>query len=137
VPTTALKPGFLLITNLTLYVMDQGEAEAWYCDVLGFVVRARARHRWPGSDHDGLWLTVSVKHDSAVVVSLAPVLTVADQALVGTMPPITIKTPDIEMEYGRLLSMGADLTPLEAHEWGPSFVVRDPSGNRWNVVHLP
>ena len=112
-------------------------AEAWYRDVLGFVVRANAPFRWPGSESVGRWLTVSVKHDSRIIVVLAPARTPAERALVGAMPPVTIKSTQLSSLHDRLRLRGADVTPVTTIEWGTSFVVRDPSGNPWSVMELP
>lgn len=123
------------LTNLTLYVHDQAEAERWYREVLGFVLRERVPFTWPGAEEEGLWITIAPDEASRVVIALAPALSPQERLLVGAMPPMTFETDDAEALYVRLAGLGATLDgPPVRYPWGVSVVVRDPSGNALNLL---
>lgn len=111
-----------------LTVADQDAAARFYCDKLGFEVRADVTY---GEDGAQRWLEVAPPGSSARVALNPPM---------GAEPgggSIGVETPDAKAEHARLRALGdvdVDEQLLSVPGAPTMFGVRDPDGNHVWVV---
>lgn len=123
----------------TLHVLDQEEAVAFYCGVLGFEV---------SNDVDmGFmrWLTIALpsdpEHHVLLTVPGAPVLDEATAAQVrdlltkGALGGIFLTSDDVRATYDAVVAAGAEITQdVVEQPYGTDFGARDPFGNSVRVA---
>jgi predicted enzyme related to lactoylglutathione lyase len=125
----------------TLHVLDQEEAVAFYCGVLGFEVT---------NDVDmGFmrWLTVALpsdpEHHILLQVPGAPVhddetaATLRDLLTKGALGGIFLTSDDISATYDAVVAAGAEITQeIVEQPYGTDFGARDPFGNSVRVAQV-
>lgn len=125
----------------TLHVLDQEEAVAFYCGVLGFEVT---------NDVDmGFmrWLTVALpsdpEHHVLLQVPGAPVhddetaAAVRDLLTKGALGGIFLTSDDIGATYDAVVAAGTEITQeIVEQPYGTDFGARDPFGNSVRVAQL-
>lgn len=107
-----------IIPDLT--VADLGEAERFYCGLLGL------EREDPGLD----WVTRLVASSSASLQALT-----AD-ASAEQPPVVSIAVDDVDAAYEEAVRRGYEIVhPLTTESWGVRrFFVRDPAGNVLNIL---
>jgi len=125
----------------TLHVLDQEEAIAFYCGVLGFEVT---------NDVDmGFmrWLTIALPSDPSHSILLqvpgAPVhdeetaAAVRDLLTKGALGGVFLTSDDIHATYAAVEASGAEITQEVVEQpYGTDFGARDPFGNSVRVSQL-
>lgn len=123
----------------TLHVLDQEEALAFYCGVLGFEV---------SNDVDmGFmrWLTIALpsdpEHQVLLTVPGAPVhdeetaAQVRDLVTKGALGGIFLASVDVRATYDAVVAAGAEITQEVVEQpYGTDFGARDPFGNSVRVA---
>lgn len=122
-----------------IYVHDQDEALAFYCDKLGFRIHTDVRNG------DYRWLTVQHPAQADFQLGLfrpgpPTVDAVTGQSLdaavaKGAMPPLVMIVEDCEASSQQLVARGVEFTQPPIARYGSvdaSF--RDPSGNGWKLI---
>jgi uncharacterized glyoxalase superfamily protein PhnB len=123
----------------TLHVLDQEEALAFYCGVLGFEVT---------NDVDmGFmrWLTIALpsdpEHNILLTVPGAPVhddetaAAVRDLLTKGALGGIFLTSDDVRATYDAVVAAGAEITQEVVEQpYGTDFGARDPFGNSVRVA---
>ena len=125
-PTTISNLGVVMFA-----VSDQEAAKRWYCDVLGFEVRADT----PFGEHGEMrWLEVAPPGSTARLALNPPM---------GGQPGgggIGVETADVRGEHARISAIeGVDVDPEPMTPPGAPlmFMLRDPDGNSVVVVETP
>ena len=118
--------------GLTMFtVADVDAATAWYCEKLGFEVRADT----PFGEHNEMrWVEVAPPGSLARLALNPPM---GGQAGGGS---IGVETTDVLGEHARLSAIGGiDLDPEPMRTPGAPllFMLRDPDGNHIAVVETP
>lgn len=122
-----------------IYVRDQDEALAFYCDKLGLELHTDARNG------DYRWLTVRHPEQPGFQLGLfRPQPPAVDQATAatldaavakGAMPPLVMVVPDCRAAYEVLSARGVEFTQEPITRYGSTDAsFRDPSGNGWKMV---
>ena len=119
------------ISHITVYVLDQDVALAWYQQKLGFEVCM---------DNDAVvagmrWLTVCPQGNAATQFVLMLVREESDMSRVGTNLMTVLGSNDCIGDMARLAREGVEIVgPPEEVPWGISGVIRDLYGNPYNLV---
>lgn len=124
-----------------LYVRDQDEAVDFYCEKLGFRVKADMKNG------DYRWLTVQHPDQPSFELGLfkagPPVLDAGTaesaNALVakGGMPPLILNVKDCRAAYEAMKARGVEFTQEPMDRFGTVDAgFRDPSGNGWKMIQL-
>jgi catechol 2,3-dioxygenase-like lactoylglutathione lyase family enzyme len=122
-----------------LYVRDQDEALAFYCEKLGFRVHTDMKNG------DYRWLTIQHPDQPSFQLGLfkpgPPVLDAATaqsvQAIVakGAMPPLVLVVDDCRAAYEHMRARGVEFTQEPTDRYGTVDAgFRDPSGNGWKMI---
>lgn len=125
----------------TLHVLDQEEALAFYCGVLGFEVNDDVDMGFMR------WLTIALPSDPGHLVLLqvpgAPVhdeetaAQVRDLLTKGALGGIFLTSDDIRATYAAVEAAGAEITQEVVEQpYGTDFGARDPFGNSVRVSQL-
>lgn len=119
------------ITHVTLYVKDQDEALAWYCEKLGFEKVMDNSEFMEGFR----WLTIAPADNQATQFVLMPAMTKEDQARLGSNAMTVLGTNDCRGDCRRFAEAGVTITdePSEL-PWGVSAIIRDLYGNPYNII---
>lgn len=118
---------FTKITHITVFVVDQEKALAFYTK-LGFSVHTDAQFG------PMRWLTLCLPEQKDVELALLEAETEAEKALVGKQadqkPFITLETDNCQADYERLSNDGVTFLAKPTEEpWGTSAALKDPYGN--------
>lgn len=122
-----------------LYVRDQEEARAFYCDKLGFRVHTDAgsgEYRWLTVQHPeqpsfqlGLFIPGPPTVDAGTAQTLREVVAK------GAMPPLVLLVDDCRAAYEKMRALGVEFTQEPIARFGSVDAgFRDPSGNGWKMV---
>ncbi len=134
----------ITIANAQFWVHDQGEALAFYRDVLGWEVRADVSME----DWTFRWLAVGPPGQPEVGLVLMPVpgppvLTAADSAALADLVSkggggtLFLQTEDCRAAYDELSARGVAFTePPTARPYGIDTSFRDPSGNSVRLTQV-
>jgi uncharacterized glyoxalase superfamily protein PhnB len=125
----------------TLHVLDQEEAVAFYCGVLGFEVKDDVDMgfmRWltialPSDPEHHVLLTVpgAPVHDEETAAQVRELLTK------GALGGLFLTSDDIHATYDALVAAGAEITQEVVEQpYGTDFGARDPFGNSVRVSQL-
>jgi uncharacterized glyoxalase superfamily protein PhnB len=125
----------------TLHVLDQEEAIAFYCGVLGFEVKDDVDMgfmRWltialPSDPEHHVLLTVPGPpvHDEETAAQVRDLLTK------GALGGIFLTSDDIHATYDAVVAAGAEITQEVVEQpYGTDFGARDPFGNSVRVSQL-
>jgi uncharacterized glyoxalase superfamily protein PhnB len=127
------------VSVLTLWVLDQDEALAFYTEKLGFTVHTDARM-------EGFrWLTVSPPEQPELEIALfEPMGPGMDAEAAGQIRSLVAKghmamgvlgTKDCRRTYEELVARGVEFTqePMERF-YGIDAAFRDNSGNHWRLT---
>ena len=120
-------------SHSTLWVHDQEEARAFFCDLLGFEVRTDA------TTGDLRWLTVGrptqPDHQLILAKPAPPMLDPESAEMIqrllakGALTGGVIATDDCRADYERLKAAGVNfLTEPTERPYGIEATLRDPSG---------
>jgi lactoylglutathione lyase len=124
-PTTITNLGVVMFA-----VSDQDSACRFYCDVLGFEVRADVRF---GEHGEMRWLEVAPPGSTARLALNPPM---------GGQPGgggIGVETADVRAEHARISAIGGvdvDPEPMTTPGAPTMFMLRDPDGNTVVVVEV-
>jgi catechol 2,3-dioxygenase-like lactoylglutathione lyase family enzyme len=128
------------LSHVTVYVLDQDRAHAFYTEKLGFEVRADVRMG------DFRWLTVGPKGQPDLDLVLMPIkaspmmdAATADnlRALVekGVMGGGVFETADIEQTHADLVAKGVTFRQApQKRPYGTEALFKDDSGNWFSLV---
>jgi catechol 2,3-dioxygenase-like lactoylglutathione lyase family enzyme len=127
------------IEMVGLYVRDQDEALAFYCEKVGFRVHTDVRngdYRWLTVQHPdqpsfqlGLFKPGPPVHDAATAQTLNEVVAK------GAMPPLVLVVDDCRAACERMRAAGVELTQEPVARFGTVDAgFRDPSGNGWKLM---
>jgi uncharacterized glyoxalase superfamily protein PhnB len=125
----------------TLHVLDQEEAVAFYCGVLGFEVKDDVDMgfmRWltialPSDPEHHVLLTVpgAPVHDEETAAQVRELLTK------GALGGLFLTSDDVHATYDALVAAGAEITQEVVEQpYGTDFGARDPFGNSVRVSQL-
>lgn len=119
---------FTGITHLTLLVLNQDEALAFYTQKLGFKV-----HTDEPFGNNSRWLTLQIPGQE-IELALMPAENAQDKALVGKQggqyPFFCVATKDCKTDYEALSKRGVAFTSAPKEEpWGVSASFKDLYGN--------
>lgn len=120
-------------------VNDPDESLGFYRDALGFEVRndvASGGHRWItlGSD-GGPEIVLTDPHAGR---SQADGEAVQELLVKGALPPVFLRTDDVDATFERVRASGAEVLqePID-QQWGPrDCAFRDPSGNTVRIAQM-
>jgi catechol 2,3-dioxygenase-like lactoylglutathione lyase family enzyme len=120
-------------------VNDPDESLGFYRDALGFEVRndvASGGHRWItlGSD-GGPEIVLTDPHAGR---SQADGEAVQELLVKGALPPVFLRTDDVDATFERVRASGAEVLqePID-QQWGPrDCAFRDPSGNTVRIAQI-
>ncbi len=124
-----------ILRHIVLLVRDQDEALKFYTEKLGFIKRLDVKV-WFQSIR---WLTVSLKDQPDVEISLVLADTEEKEAAVGKQAGdnvfLSIRTDDFERDYRELKDKGVNfITHPEDREWGKDAVFEDLYGNLIDLI---
>lgn len=122
-----------------LYVRDQEEARAFYCDKLGFLVHTDVRngdYRWLTVHHPGQpSFQLGLFTPGPPVVDAATARTLKEIVAKGAMPPLVLMVEHCRSTYDRLRAQGVEFTQEPIDRFGTVDAgFRDPSGNLWKMI---
>jgi catechol 2,3-dioxygenase-like lactoylglutathione lyase family enzyme len=131
------------LSHVTVWVLDQDRAEAFYTGKLGFEIRSD--HRFGGFR----WLTVGPKGQKDMELVLLPVApgpmldeagaaALRDLVKKGALCVGILETDDCKATYEELKAKGVVFHSAPAERpYGIEAVMRDDSGNYFSVVQRP
>jgi len=122
-----------------LYVRDQDEAVAFYCEKVGFKVHTDMKngdYRWLTVQHPdqpsfqlGLFKPGPPTIDEATAQSVREILAK------GAMPPLVLEVTDCRAAFEAMKGRGVEFTQEPIERFGSVDAgFRDPSGNGWKMV---
>lgn len=128
------------LSHVSIFVLDQDRAKAFYTDKLGFEVRADIVM-------DGFrWLTVGPKGQPDLELVLMPIApspmmsqadcdTVRDLVTRGVLGAGVFATADCRKTYEELAARGVEfLSPPSERPYGIEAMVKDDSGNWFSMT---
>ena len=128
------------LSHVTIYVLDQDRALAFYTEKLGFEVRTDVKL------HGFRWLTVGAKGQpdlELILMTLAP-SPMMDEATCATMRELVSKgamgtgvftTADCQKTYDELRARGVEfLQPPSERPYGIEALLKDDSGNWFSLT---
>ncbi|HEY0977044.1 MAG TPA: VOC family protein [Flavobacteriales bacterium] len=131
------------ITHLSVYVLDQDEALAFYVDKLGF-----KKHTDIPMHGGGRWLTVTAPEQPDLEVALMPTApwgawnaenaaTMRNLVQQGLFGFAAFKCKDVRATYEELHAKGVEFTmPPTEQPFGIIAVLKDNSGNSFSLSEL-
>lgn len=131
------------VSHVSVYVLDQEAARAFYVDKLGFEVR----HDSPAGEFR--WLTIGPRGQKDLELVLLPLRSspMMDEATVEAFRALVRKsaiglgvllTPDCRKTYEELSAKGVEfMGPPVERPYGIEAMLKDDSGNWWSVVQVP
>jgi catechol 2,3-dioxygenase-like lactoylglutathione lyase family enzyme len=127
------------LSHVTIWVLDQERARAFYTEKLGFEVRTDAKLG------DFRWLTVSPKGQPDLELVLMPIAPspMMDEATARTLRELVQKgvlgagvfnTADCKKTYAELTARGVEFTsPPQERPYGLEALMKDDSGNWFSM----
>lgn len=113
---------------ISVPVLDQQRAKAFYRDVLGFEL-IREEAMGPGMS----WIQLAPKGQGVTIA----LVTWFDAMQPGGLQGIMINTDDIDAEHALLIGRGLNLSEIKAEPWGRYAMFQDPDGNGWILRQPP
>jgi catechol 2,3-dioxygenase-like lactoylglutathione lyase family enzyme len=122
-------PPALGIRHVALLCMDLPAVERFSRDVLGF------RVVWRPSEHD-VYLTSGTDN---LALHVAPGLSVAMESRLDHLGILVAEPGDVDRwaEHLRAHQVEPEAAPRDHRDGSRSFHVRDPEGNRVQIIHIP
>lgn len=125
------------VTHITIFVSNQDEALAFYCDKLGFEKNMDMPYEFEGMK--ARWLTVSPQGQKGFEIALVQAATDEQKALVGKQGSNTcflcVGTDNVQKEYEDFKAKGVELSSEPTQRpWGIDFVCKDLYGNMIDVI---
>lgn len=131
------------LSHMSIYVLDQDRAKAFYTEKLGFEVRT-------DQTMEGFrWLTIAPKNQGDIEIVLMSVVPFGmmdeetaekarDLIAKGTFGCGVLETNDCAGDYERLSAAGVEFVmPPAERPWGLEAILKDDSGNWFSLVQRP
>ena len=117
------------ITNVSVPVLDQQAAKAFYMEKLGFELVVEAE--MPDMDDKWIQLKPPAGETSISLVTWIPSLSP------GSLDGVVMSTDDIDASRAQLAGREVEVTDVTDAEWGRWATFRDLDGNGWVLVQMP
>ncbi len=122
------------VSHMTLIVQDQEAAIDFYAKTFGTEIRGD--NEFEMGDEKVRWVTIGIPGDDLEIAITLPMP--GPDGQVPTAGDANMSVVDVDDVDGLCETVtqhgGTVVSPPEDLPWGRSAVIRDPSGNPWNLV---